>query len=1151
MKKHITRRTERLSLALSLAMLLWPSSKAHSQMPEGGQDTVRTDINAPLDSLRALKGRAGGAFDVMMPEVLYKTPEAAAFQKYGEFTVSEFTGTPDIRIPLYTLKYKDVEIPIELTYDAEGITVEQEASWVGLGWNLMVGGCVNLVQSGSTDPRILFSGESERTDFMSQGTGDFLYAEGSDLSCGDLLIADLRNGFGERDYFRATLPKGGCLSFSIDPATGRYEVLGEDADQYKIEDLSGGTDITEAEWAITDGDGWVYYFEPGERVTEQNLSFRHTSTWNLVRILTSEGSVVDFEHTRPPALIHSRPSLTERYDHVGQESFPSYPSPGYTGQLTAARYDVSPTYLTSVSTYDQTVTFTTGTREDFPGARKLESITVLSALTGDTIRQTILNYGYFRAPQSGGDYLTSSAYTGGQDDLELRLKLLSVCETGGGDTLTTSFTYNESASLPIKTSYACDFWGYYNGRDNSCTGIGGASYTMLPTPLPILLAGNDSISGDFLRMKAADRYCDPTLMQAGMLTAITYPLKGSTVFEYEPHRFTTGGAANSQKYPTVQGYAAHVVSGTAADWNHPGDITHRDFTVDSRAAGTLTVSFQGRLADLKAGGAYVTVIPHAPSSLPAQTFNLNSLPDVDLGSTYGHSATVGLRLPANGYTLLAFCPDGLGPGYGVSASLSLHNRFTSASVPESVGGGLRVRKITNLDEDGSVCDSTVFDYRGEDGKTSGLLLRPLTSFDSKTVWVITSLGELPGEVAGTQYHLSRLRHPSCDMPSPFISMSGGTVGYSTVVKRMYGPDGALRGTVTSCYTDSVPKSFMGKLWYFNCHGNGRLISRTVSDASGRPLSRTERTYGHTVSRRRTSVTMDDTYINLSGEAGSFTSTPPRYRFWFYPFVTDWDRLLTETETLYGEGGETVSSTAYTYSERNHRVRTVTEDSSVPGTTLRTRYRYTFDFTQGAEAAMADSANFMVNTVVEESLSTVAGGGESLLKSRRNVYGLLSGCSRDLQRSVYLPVSTRFSLSGGTAEQRLSYTYTPQCDLRSVEKDTAEKAVYLWGYGHMYPVAEIKGATYAQVSQWATASLIRQIGQASSGMPQLLAVLRSRLSGKGVLVTTFTYTPLRGTASATSPNGTVRQYTYDGLGRLTSVSDGQGSVIQTHRYHIKP
>lgn len=36
----------------------------------------------------------------------------------------------------------------------------------------------------------------------------------------------------------------------------------------------------------------------------------------------------------------------------------------------------------------------------------------------------------------------------------------------------------------------------------------------------------------------------------------------------------------------------------------------------------------------------------------------------------------------------------------------------------------------------------------------------------------------------------------------------------------------------------------------------------------------------------------------------------------------------------------------------------------------------------------------------------------------------------------------------------------------------------WGYGHMYPVAEIKGATYAQVSQWATASLIRQIGQAS-------------------------------------------------------------------------
>ena len=81
----------------------------------------------------------------------FRTPEAAAFKKYGEESVNEYTGTADISVPLYTIKCKDVEIPLVLRYDASGIKVEQEASWVGLGWNLMVGGCINYVCAGSHD----------------------------------------------------------------------------------------------------------------------------------------------------------------------------------------------------------------------------------------------------------------------------------------------------------------------------------------------------------------------------------------------------------------------------------------------------------------------------------------------------------------------------------------------------------------------------------------------------------------------------------------------------------------------------------------------------------------------------------------------------------------------------------------------------------------------------------------------------------------------------------------------------------------------------------------------------------------------------------------------------------------------------------------
>ena len=97
----------------------------------------------------------------------FRTPEAAAFKKYGEESVNEYTGTADISVPLYTIKCKDIEIPVVLRYDASGIKVEQEASWVGLGWNLTVGGCINYVCAGSHDQYTQCSiSEQEWTEYL-------------------------------------------------------------------------------------------------------------------------------------------------------------------------------------------------------------------------------------------------------------------------------------------------------------------------------------------------------------------------------------------------------------------------------------------------------------------------------------------------------------------------------------------------------------------------------------------------------------------------------------------------------------------------------------------------------------------------------------------------------------------------------------------------------------------------------------------------------------------------------------------------------------------------------------------------------------------------------------------------------------------------
>jgi hypothetical protein len=68
-----------------------------------------------------------------------KTPESSGFDKFGKYDVNEFTGTANISIPIYTLSSKHLSAPITLSYHPTGIRVGDEASWVGLGWDLIAG----------------------------------------------------------------------------------------------------------------------------------------------------------------------------------------------------------------------------------------------------------------------------------------------------------------------------------------------------------------------------------------------------------------------------------------------------------------------------------------------------------------------------------------------------------------------------------------------------------------------------------------------------------------------------------------------------------------------------------------------------------------------------------------------------------------------------------------------------------------------------------------------------------------------------------------------------------------------------------------------------------------------------------------------------
>ncbi|MDR3046536.1 MAG: RHS repeat protein, partial [Bacteroidales bacterium] len=108
-------------------------------------------------------------FAKYMPTVTpsFPSPQAEAFQIFGQIPVSLYTGTPDISIPLYTLTEGDISVPITLAYHPAGRKVNSLPSWVGLGWNLNVGGVITRIVRGSRD-------ESNRAIGSSYGVSNWI-----------------------------------------------------------------------------------------------------------------------------------------------------------------------------------------------------------------------------------------------------------------------------------------------------------------------------------------------------------------------------------------------------------------------------------------------------------------------------------------------------------------------------------------------------------------------------------------------------------------------------------------------------------------------------------------------------------------------------------------------------------------------------------------------------------------------------------------------------------------------------------------------------------------------------------------------------------------------------------------------------------------
>lgn len=216
-------------------------------------------------------------------------PDAQNLTEGKNVVVDHVTGLFYYKVPLYSLKSGDYELPISLDYVGKGVKVNDPYGLVGYNWSLNIGGIVTRIMRGG------FADEDSGYLINDRHFTTPLEQEAKSVG--------LRKRDGESDIFTAVF-NGKKVDFIIqmDEDFHVYALPLEQTD-VRIECEGGYANITG--WMITDnnGDRYIYRKEAKHRdveyvnvSTSNGVSTEYTSAWYLTQILPYNGAPIDFHY---------------------------------------------------------------------------------------------------------------------------------------------------------------------------------------------------------------------------------------------------------------------------------------------------------------------------------------------------------------------------------------------------------------------------------------------------------------------------------------------------------------------------------------------------------------------------------------------------------------------------------------------------------------------------------------------------------------------------------------------------------------------------------------------------------------------------------------------------------------------------------------
>ncbi|WP_075343057.1 RHS repeat domain-containing protein [Tenacibaculum agarivorans] len=830
-----------------------------------------------------------------LPQIISQTPEAATLGKYGNTPVSKYTGVPNISIPLYTIKEGDIEVPITLNYHAGGFKVQEDATWVGLGWSLTPGGMISRDPRGNADQfsnltyfEIWGDNNKLPNDFISSSPSavfekygiSHVFRQGSHYPIQDMEPYFLKeypvNGIHHKDLFQAD-----HFNYSFPGGAGELynrnnkELVDRSINLLKIERV----DNNDAIFKITNTDGAIYNYGKNSGVLAHqgiDLSSFYTyaggapsssiveMNYYLTNITSPTGRKVDFyyENTNNGDHIISTTSVKQIARYIPGNPSNILPQDSKSIQTIETSSLTRKSVLSKIEFSQGYVLFhvndNLNPREDIKGsgAKKLEAIEIYqytsasdanSNRSSKLIKRFEFEYSYFTASSSIG--YTPSHPLFDQTFNTKRLRLDRIKELG--NTINTTpkvheFAYNNTM-LPPKTSYSVDKYGYYNGKRN---------FTFIPQ---LLITDNNVTIDDILNNRdispkdvlynGANVTPNPNVVNACLLEKITYPTKGSTSFQYE---------ANEYFVPyTYKRFEEKVASNYSGGYENlkidPKNIT---FTIEEETTVIIDWTLLSRNSSFGPNDLYVKITGDNIHGgyFKKWDFSTGDASGSDICEVIMHNGqvqaeqlctrNVSIILPPGTYTVDTHndienidvpTSDGNVLSIAEADILFYYKDYTDTS---EYGPGVRIAEITDRDTNNTVISKKRYDYTklNSEGKiqTSGKLLhKPV--FHYKAIELEnTTQNDIP--IIRRNDFFYRTNTPKRSFST---SANGKMLGYDKVTEIQIGTHDNINGKIECEYHNIIDDIHIGTPDYdvenfpsLSSPLNGKLKKEEVFKSNG-------------------------------------------------------------------------------------------------------------------------------------------------------------------------------------------------------------------------------------------------------------------------------------------------------------------------------